>query len=60
LREGVEGDKHAPTFGVGVLNSLRGGFGVEVQAGKVPGVGIVAEADVNRIRPMIDSGFQRG
>ena len=36
---------------------LHGGFGVKIQAGKMAGIGIVAEADVNRIGPMIDSGF---
>jgi hypothetical protein len=49
-----------PVLGVGVLNPLRGCFGVEIQARKMAGVGIVAKADIHRVSPMIDSGFQRG
>jgi len=41
------------------LPPLSRRFGVEVQAGEVAGVGVVAKADVHGIGSMIDGGFQR-
>ena len=49
-----------PVLGVGVLNPLRGRFGVEVQAREMTGVGIVPKADIHRVSSMIDGSFQRG
>ena len=60
LREGVERDEHPPILGVSVLHALSRRFGVEIQAGEMPGVGVIAEADVNRIGAVIHGGLQRG
>ena len=58
LWKGVESHEHPPALAMGVLHALGGDFGVEIQARKVPGVGVVAEADVHRIGPVIHGGLQ--
>jgi hypothetical protein len=45
---------------MGVLDALGRRLGVEVQTGKVAGVGVVAEPDVDRIGALVHSGLQRG
>ena len=60
LRKGVDGQQHFTTFAVRVANSLAQGFVVEVQAGKIPGIGIVLETKINGVGTIVDSGPQCG
>lgn len=60
LREGVKRDEHAPTSFMRVPDALRGRLGVEIQAGEMPGVGLVAEPEVHGVGTLVDGGLERG
>ena len=59
LREGIDREQYLAALGVGVANAFGHGFLVEIKAGKVAGVGVVFETEVNRIGTVIDGGLER-
>jgi len=56
---GVDGDKHAAAALVCVADALDELRRFEVESCEMTCVGRVAESDVNGVRAVIDSGFQR-
>ena len=59
LREGIDREEYLAALCVGVANAFGHGFLVEVEAGKVAGVGVVFETEVNRVGTVIDGGLER-
>ena len=55
---GVDGDEHFRTAFVCVGDSGGDLFVVEIEAGKMPRVGLVPEAYIDGVGPVIDSGLQ--
>jgi hypothetical protein len=43
-----------------IADSFRGTLVIEVQSGKMTGIGVVTETDIHGIRAMIDRGLQGG
>ena len=58
LRVGVDGTEHPRASQVGIVNTLGGTFLVEVQAGKLPGIGAVSETEIHRVGAVIHRSFQ--
>ena len=58
LRVGIQGQKGAGTFGTGIANALSHLIRPEIQAGKVPGIGIVTKAEIDGIGAVIYSRFE--
>ena len=59
LRIGVEGEKTRRPVAAGIAQTLRGLGLVEIQAGEVARVGVVAKAHVDRVGAVVDGGLER-
>src|SRR5690554_751533 len=56
LGVGVNGTKDTGASGVSILDAFGGSCFIEVQAGKLAGIGAVAKTEVDRVSTMVNSG----
>ena len=50
----------SPPLPVGFPGGIAQPQGVEIETGKMPGIGITAQANIDGIGPLFQGGFQRG
>lgn len=60
LGEGVDGNQDLALFGLRVANAFGDLLFIEIEAGKVAGIGVVAKADIDGVCAMVNSGLECG
>jgi hypothetical protein len=53
----IERKKNLAAMRVRITHTLSRGLGIEIEAAEIPGVGVVAKADIHAIGAVVDCGF---